>query len=176
MWFFFIDITFYICLQIILLYIFFSLWSHLKLECAAAHGKTYPWPCFWPMILKMNQIGVLPLPICVPNLRAINPMPFGLSHSLHLYSEWLQHEVIISPFFGYGRKITIHDDVIKGKHFPRNWPFVRGIHRSPVNSPHRGQWRVALICAWINASVNNREAGDLRRHRFHYDVIVMGGK
>ena len=29
-----------------------------------------------------------------------------------------------------------HDDVIKWKHFPRNWPFVRGIHRTPVNSPH----------------------------------------
>ena len=46
-----------------------------------------------------------------------------------------------------------HDDVIKWKHFPRNWPFVRGIHRS--------RW------------VNNHEAGDLRRHRGHYDVIVM---
>ena len=34
-----------------------------------------------------------------------------------------------------------HDDVMKWKHFPRNWPFVRGIHRSPVNSPHKGQWR-----------------------------------
>ena len=70
-----------------------------------------------------------------------------------------------------------HDDVIKWKHFPRNWPFVRGIHRSPVNSPHKGQWRGALkfslICAWINDWVNNREAGDLRRHRTHYDVIVM---
>ena len=27
----------------------------------------------------------------------------------------------------------------KGKHFPRIWPFVRGIHRSPVNSLHKGQ-------------------------------------
>ena len=26
--------------------------------------------------------------------------------------------------------LTYHDDVIKWKHFPRNWPFVRGIHRS----------------------------------------------
>ena len=34
-----------------------------------------------------------------------------------------------------------HDDVIKWKHFPRNWPFVREIHRSPVNFPHKGQWR-----------------------------------
>ena len=38
-----------------------------------------------------------------------------------------------------------HDDVIKGKHFPRYWPFVQGIHRSPVNSPHKGQWRGALM-------------------------------
>ena len=71
----------------------------------------------------------------------------------------------------------VHDDVIKWKHFPRNWPFVRGIHRSPVYSPHKGQWRRALmfslICVWINDWVNNREAGDLRRYRVHYDVIVM---
>ena len=70
-----------------------------------------------------------------------------------------------------------HDDVIKWKHFPRYWPFVRVIHRSPVKSPHKGQWRGALIfsliCAWINGWVNNREAGDLRRHRARYDVIVM---
>ena len=72
---------------------------------------------------------------------------------------------------------TLHYDVIKWKHFPRYWSFVRGIHRSPVNSPHKGQWRGALIfiliCARINGWVNNREAGDLRRYRTHYDVIVM---
>ena len=74
-------------------------------------------------------------------------------------------------------KTSQHDDVIKWKHFPRNWPFVREIHRSPVNSPHKGQWRGALIfsliCVWINGWVNNREAGDLRRYRAHSDVIVM---
>ena len=47
----------------------------------------------------------------------------------------------------------------------------------PVNSPHKGQWRgtlmFSLICVWINGWVNNREAGDLRRNRGHYDVIVM---
>ena len=70
-----------------------------------------------------------------------------------------------------------HDDVIKWKHFQRYWPFVRGIHRSPVNSPHKGQWRGALvfslICVWINGWVNNREAGDLRRYHAHYVIIVM---
>ena len=72
---------------------------------------------------------------------------------------------------------TVHDDVIKWKHFPRNWPFGRGIHRSPVNSSHTGLWRgvlvFSLICAWINRWVNNREVGDLRRHRAHYDFTVM---
>ena len=75
------------------------------------------------------------------------------------------------------RHARFHDDVIKWKHFPRNWPFVRRIHRSPVNSPHKGQWRGALmftlICVWINGWVNDREAGDLRRYHGHYDVIVM---
>ena len=70
-----------------------------------------------------------------------------------------------------------HDDVIKWKHFPRYWPFVRGIHRSPVNSPHKGQWRGALmfslICVWIYGWVNNGEAGDFRRYRAHFDVTVM---
>ena len=55
------------------------------------------------------------------------------------------------------------DDVIKWRHFPSYRPFVRGIHRWPVNSPNKGQWRgvlvFSLICAWINAWVNNREAG-----------------
>ena len=72
---------------------------------------------------------------------------------------------------------THHDDVIKWKHFPRYWPFVWGIHRSPVNSPHKGQWRGALmfslICDWINSWVNNHKAGDLRRHHADNDVIVM---
>ena len=57
-----------------------------------------------------------------------------------------------------------HDDVIKWKHFPHYWPFVRGIHRHTVNSPHKGQWRGALvfslICVQINGWENNREAGD----------------
>ena len=70
-----------------------------------------------------------------------------------------------------------HDDVTKWKHFPPCWPFVRLIHRSPVNSPRKGQWRGALmfslICAWINLWLNNREVGGLRRPRVHYGVIVM---
>ena len=73
-------------------------------------------------------------------------------------------------------KMGNHDDIIKWKHFPRYWPFVQGIHWSPVNSPHKSQWHGALmfslICAWIHSWVNNGEAGDLRRHRAHYDIVM----
>ena len=91
----------------------------------------------------------------------------------------------LNIFYIIGSKITdddefkafCRDDVIKWKHFSRYWLFVWGIHRSPVNSHHKDQWRgdlmFSLICAWINGWVNNRETGDLRRNRAHYDFIVM---
>ena len=95
------------------------------------------------------------------NIHGEGQLIYGVLHEL--YSEFIM--------------ALVHDDVIKWKHFPRYWPFVRGIHRSPVNSPHKGQWRGALmfslICAWINDWVNNGEAGDLRRRLANYDVIVM---
>ena len=86
--------------------------------------------------------------------------------------------MIVSLVGSRSHWILSHDDVIKWNHFPGYWPFVLGIHRSPVNSPHKGQWRGALmfslICTRISGWVNNGEAGDLRRHRAHYDVIIMG--
>ena len=73
-------------------------------------------------------------------------------------------------------KARVHDDVIKWEHFSRYWPFVRGIRRWPVNSPHKCPWRRALmfslICAWTNSWASNGDIGDLRRHRAH-DVTLM---
>ena len=70
-----------------------------------------------------------------------------------------------------------HHEAIEWKHFPRYWPFVWGIHWSPVNSLHKGQWHGALmfslICTGINNWVNIHEAGDFRCMRTHYDVTVM---
>ena len=64
-----------------------------------------------------------------------------------------------------------------GNIFRSTGPLVRGIHRSPVNSPHTGQWRGAFMflwsAPWINGWANNREAGDLRHHHAHYNVTVM---
>ena len=59
---------------------------------------------------------------------------------------------------------------------PCYWPF-QGIHRSPLNSPHKGQWRgdlmFSLFCTQINGWINNDEAGDLKRLIAHYDFAVM---
>ena len=98
-------------------------------------------------------------------------------HVNKIYPNSQNWTTVISDVDGYFVFRFPLDDVIKWKHFPRYWPFVRGIHRWPVNSLHKGQWREALmyslIYAWITGWVNNREAGDLRRHRPHFDVIVM---
>ena len=108
--------------------------------------------------------------------------PDSLTHICGTRGRWVNW-LVSQPHVSQDpkQKITVsyqwfyqYDDVIKWKHLPRYWPVVRGIHRSPVNSTHKGQWRgtlmVSLIYAWINDWVNNREAGDLRPH---YDVTVM---
>ena len=60
------------------------------------------------------------------------------------------------------KKSWTHDDVIKWKHFSRYWPFLWGIHRPPVNSPHKGQWRgtlmFSLICA-LNKRLSYQSGG-----------------
>ena len=90
-----------------------------------------------------------------------------------LCTEWrvlLRAFVICPPY---------NNDVIKWKYYSRYWPSVWKIHWSPVNFPHKGHWRGALmcfvICAW-NGWVNNRGAGDLILHRAHYDVTVITTK
>ena len=87
------------------------------------------------------------------------------------------HQLLCDPVPKLMYIFEHHDGIIKWTNVPRHWPFVRGIHRSPVNFPHKGQLRgalmLSLICAWINGYVNSREAGDLRRYRAHYDVTVM---
>ena len=75
--------------------------------------------------------------------------PKALQISLHIDKKCLMSNKIYELYHhvscrhntclpsGHGQKVC-HDDVIKRKHLPRYWPFVRGIHRSPVNSSHKG--------------------------------------
>ena len=122
--------------------------------------KWYPWFINSWRYSKLDHPGIA----CVKNGQ-------------HWFRQWLGAVMNchIIEWFGLV-KWAVYDDVIKWKHFPRYWPFVRGIHRSPMTSPHKGQWRGALmfslICVWINGWVNNHEAGDLRRHCAHYDVMA----
>ena len=87
------------------------------------------------------------------------------THLLHLYFpfSWWRHQM---------ETCSASLAFVRGIH-----PWLRGIHRSPVNSPHIDQWRGALmfslICAWTNGLVNNQDAGDLRRDRSHYDHCNM---
>ena len=117
--------------------------------------------CFCASSLEINEW----------NVHSFSPVE--LAGSVYMWSTYIRHIII----YGSLQSRLSHDDVIKWKHFPRYWPFVRGIHRSPVKSPHKGQWRGALmfslIWVWKNGWVNNGDAGDLRRHRAHYDVSVM---
>ena len=68
----------------------------------------------------------------------------GIWSNQIMWNLWYCLSRINGPCF-----LWYHDDAIKWKHFPRNWPFVRGIHRSPVNSPHKGQWRGALMFSFF---------------------------
>ena len=101
-------------------------------------------------------------------------LPFSLRNRYvrNLRNHW-HHINILHP----NNLSREHDDVIKCKHFPRYWLFMRGIHRSPVNSPHKASdselWYFLWSAPWINGWVNNRETGDLRRRHAHYDVIVI---
>ena len=100
----------------------------------------------------------------------------GLSGIKYIKLWWCRYSPKYSEGWVMERRFRVHDDVIKWKHIPRYWPFVRGMHRSPVNFPHKGQWgrslMFSLICAWINGWVNNREPGDLKRHRDHCDITM----
>ena len=146
--------------------------------------------------------GIHRRPVNYPHKGPVTRKMFTL-----MTSSWFQYKALVHVFMSYtsGTNISIfislhwiifhydrpicmelcgshtlilyHDDVISWKHFPCYWPFVRGIHRTPVNHPHKGQWRGALvfffICAWMNGWVNNREAGDLTRHCAYYDGTII---
>ena len=85
--------------------------------------------------------------------------------------------IFINIMLTQGSLSHTHDDVIKLKNFRVTGHLCGEFTGAPVNSPHKGQWRgtlmFSLIYAWLNGWVNNRETGDLRRHRTHHDVTVM---
>ena len=157
-----------------------KMWSVFSKFVTNIHTIARPWGwamgcLLWVEVLiyvmpQSLQSGII---LCVPSQWEMTLHCNVISHWLGTHTQWSLLQWCIHQCI----TLDLHDDVIKWKHFLCNWPFVQGIHRSPDNSPHKGQWRGALmfslICVWINDWVNNREAGDLRCCRAHYDVIVM---
>ena len=97
------------------------------------------------------------------------PIKWGKSQSINENSiQRYRHITVIKEPQG-SRMITLTN-------FPSYLPFVREIHRSPADSPDKGQGRgasmLSLIC-WTNTWANHEDAGNLRRRRDHYDVTVM---
>ena len=115
-----------------------------------------------------NSITVSDCWICLRGVSKLQSFPHSIKKT-----QYLPVRLKMMSFTQHGASWWRHQI----EHFPRYWPFLRGIHRSPVNSPHKGQWHGALIfffiCARINGWANNRKAGDLGRHSAHYDASVM---
>ena len=72
---------------------------------------------------------------------------YNISHEIcrQIYFVFGKLEFLLTYLAIFFRVASPHDYVIKWKHFPHYWPFVQGIHWSPGDSPHKGQWCAALI-------------------------------
>ena len=161
-------------------------WRHNECDSVSNHQ---PRDCLLNRLFRRRSKKTSKLRVtglCVGNSPGTGEFPAQMASNAENVSIWWRHHGVHTHIFLWSHMgsimdcvchLTHHDDVIKWKHFPCYWPFVRGIHRSPVNSPHKGQRRgarmLSLICAWANSWVNYRCNGDLRRYRAHYYVTVM---
>ena len=74
---------------------------------------------------------------------------YTISHLTFSNNKGIKYQESVGPDVIHG-----YDDVINWK----QW---------------RGALMISLICTRINGWVNSGEAGELRCHRAHYDVIIM---
>ena len=126
--------------------------------------------------VKWNWIYVLIMPNAWKTV--VRDVVSLIKHQLEWYGAYRGHSIAWNNLVQLRwRLIQIHFDVIEWKHFFALLTLCGGIHWSPVNFSHKGQWRGALmfslIFAWTNGWVNYRDVGDLRRHHANYDVTVM---
>ena len=115
------------------------------------------WLVFW------NHLMIMPLSgqedVTVDELTLVQVMAWCRQGTSHYRSQaWWRHQIetfsALLDICAGNSPVTVE--------FPSQRPVTRNFD-------------ISLIYAWINGWVNNREAGDLRRHGVHYDVIVMVG-
>ena len=81
---------------------------------------------------------------------------------------WQREQIKLSEsIFRERTDFSRHDDV-KWKHFPR----YTGLNEFPSQRPVMWSFDVFFDRGLNHGWVNNRDAGDLRRHCAHYDVTV----
>ena len=129
-------------------------------------------------INKWIWTAVLFVWICFQYPEICNELNIWISRFISEHPRWRHHANGMETLFALQ---TLCEDVPSG--FPSQnifrvtIPFLGRIHRSPMDSLHKGQWRRALMfplmCAWTISWGNNRDAGDLRRHRAHFDVTII---
>ena len=118
-------------------------------------GHQLPWS--WPAISEY----------CGFSASGMNKFKSGEKHQIHFTDYTLITSMNhISPWWRHQMET-----------FSVLLALCEGNHRSPLDSLHKSQWRgdlmFSLICAWTNGWADNRDAGDLRRHRAHFDVTVI---
>ena len=94
----------------------------------------------------------------------LNSSGNSLNNSWHFHS-WLpiSYRILLCEGWADGAWFHIcntfshHDDIIKWKHFPCNWPFVQG------HSPHKSQWRRTLMFSLMFSLHLNKR---LSKHRW----------
>ena len=108
----------------------------------------------------------LPFLYCWKNVKNYHYAKFQADPGMFSFQNWRGlNQPILRPLWLMTSAAT---DVISVP----SVPFVQVLHQSPVTSPHKGQWRgalmLSLICTWRNGWENNHEAGDLRCHCTHW--------
>ena len=137
------------------------LWSFPNNELWSSHVKLVP----MNLIRNIHQFWQSQWAVVPRNPSIFNQITYSISHEICTQFCCALIEVVVwVSFLGGWHSVFTHilygcfqdDVVIKWKHFSRYWPSVRGIHRSPVNSPHKGQWRWWSFGVFFDLRLNKR--------------------
>ena len=105
----------------------------------------------------------------LPRSKLILVLDFDLTSVNWIFSFSYWVSIIVSVITSLRMMTSSNDFRVTGPLWGFPW--------SPVDSPHKGQWRgalmLSLICTWTNGWANNRDAGDLKCNCAHHDVTVM---
>ena len=117
--------------------------------------------CKWARILSFHGYSCIKITTSLFSTQSCNSFH---SHYMLVKGMATTRHFFLDAFHITITQSTIHDDVIKWKHFPRYWLFERGIHPLPVVSHHKSQWSGVLVFSLICA--NKRLSKQSRRQWF----------